>query len=40
MIFRGGVEQFIEEIERFFYDVIMIVRRVMKNDVVVVGVNV
>lgn len=26
-----------EEIERFLYDVIMIVRRVIKNDFVVVG---
>lgn len=40
MILRGGAEQFIEETERSLHDAIMIVRRAMKNDAVVAGVNV
>ncbi|CAL1301195.1 unnamed protein product [Larinioides sclopetarius] len=37
LILRGGAEQFIEECERSLHDAIMIVRRALKNDLVVAG---
>ncbi|MGH0120027.1 UNVERIFIED_CONTAM: hypothetical protein FKN15_063841 [Acipenser sinensis] len=37
IILRGGAEQFMEETERSLHDVIVIVRRAIKNDSVVAG---
>ena len=36
---RGGAEQFMEETERSLHDAIMIVRRAIKNDAIVAGVD-
>ncbi|XP_063988858.1 T-complex protein 1 subunit eta [Diachasmimorpha longicaudata] len=36
-VLRGGAEQFLEETERSLHDAIMVVRRMMKNDAIVVG---
>ncbi|CAO3672681.1 unnamed protein product [Umbelopsis vinacea] len=37
LILRGGAEQFIAEVERSLHDAIMIVRRAIKNNLVVAG---
>eukprot|EP00249_Psilotum_nudum_P004932 c18439_g1_i1 orf=380-2068(-) len=37
IVLRGGADQFIEEAERSLHDAIMIVRRALKNSVVVAG---
>ncbi|KAI9026473.1 T-complex protein 1 subunit eta [Phycomyces nitens] len=37
LILRGGAEQFIAEVERSLHDAIMIVRRAIKNNMVVAG---
>ena len=37
IILRGGAEQFMEETERSLHDAIMIVRRAIKNSMVVTG---
>lgn len=37
LILRGGAEQFIAEVERSLHDAIMIVRRAIKNSLVVAG---
>lgn len=37
IVLRGGAEQFLEETERSLHDAIMIVRRTIKNDAVVAG---
>lgn len=37
LVLRGGAEQFIAEVERSLHDAIMIVKKAMKNDMIVAG---
>jgi len=37
LMLRGGAEQFIAEVERSLHDAIMIVKKAIKNDLIVAG---